>query len=105
MPIAVEACGQYGKLTCLVQLPAKKFAPTAMPNVPLLKSAEGMLGALFGLNSCDVGAPRPSENIEWKKFSVWRSPVLPTTILPPEVWIVGVLDPANRFKMPYPAPL
>src|ERR1700691_4362525 len=105
MPIAVEACGQYGKLTCLVQLPAKKFAPTAMPNVPFLKSADGMFGALFRLNNCDVGAPRPLENIVWKKFSVCKSPGLLTTILPEDVWIVGVLEPANRFNMPYPAPL
>src|ERR1700689_4769786 len=102
--MAVEALGQYGKLTCLVQLPPKKFAPTAMPSVPLKKSAEGMLGALLGLNNCEVGAPSPFENIVWKKFRVCRSPGLSTTILPLLVWMVGVVDPANRFKMPYPAP-
>src|SRR5580704_5970128 len=95
IPMAVEACGQYGKLTCLVQLPAKKFAPTAMPNVPFLKSADGMFGALFRLNNCDVGAPRPLENIVWKKLNVCKSPGLETTILPEDVWIVGVLEPAN----------
>ena len=25
--------------------------------------------------------------------------------MPAEVWIVGVSEPASRFKMPYPAPL
>ena len=63
--MAVEACFQYGKLTCLVQLPPRKFAPTAIPSVPLAKSADGMFGALFGLNSWDVGAPKPFENTSW----------------------------------------
>ena len=71
-----------------------------MPSVPLKKSVEGMLGALFGLNSCDVGAPSPSEKTVWKNSSVWVRPYLETTILPLDVSIVGVLEPANRFKMP-----